>query len=147
MSFSEPPRGPHSGNDRGSHSEDFRSSITWLSDWLSTLRRVRYLTRRKTRFWPLVKRYQTGFSPAGSIIKGLKCNALFHFIFPLRQASWRNPRFFIPVSLFQLADALLGRIAVSIKLRLQILTSVVASVVNEFEQSCRFLDIFRTCFL
>ena len=68
-SFSESPHGPRSGKCKGSRIEEFRSSITWLSDWLSTLRRVRYLTRRKTRFWPLVRRYQTGFSPAGSLSK------------------------------------------------------------------------------
>lgn len=45
---------------------DLRSSITWLSDSLSTLRHVRYLTQRKTRFRPSVKRYRTGFPPAGS---------------------------------------------------------------------------------
>ncbi len=72
----------------------FRSSITGLSDWLSTLRRVRYLTRRKTRFWPLVKRYQTGFPPAGSRSKvsdSLTCHlppspsflAQTPFLFPL----------------------------------------------------------------
>ena len=43
----------------------FRRSIAWLSDSLSTLRRVRYLPRRKTRFRPLVRRYRTGFPPAG----------------------------------------------------------------------------------
>ena len=42
----------------------FRSSIAWLSDSLSTLRRASYPTRRKTRFRPLVRRYRTGFPPA-----------------------------------------------------------------------------------
>jgi len=51
---------------RLSQNENLRSSITWLSDWLSTLRHVRYLTQRKTRFRPLVRRYRTGFPPAGS---------------------------------------------------------------------------------
>jgi hypothetical protein len=45
---------------------DFRSSITWLSDSLSTLRHASYRTQRKTRFRPSVKRYRTGFPPAGS---------------------------------------------------------------------------------
>jgi hypothetical protein len=47
----------------------FRSSIAWLSDSLSTLRRVRYLPQRKTRFRPLVRRYRTGFPPAGFLRK------------------------------------------------------------------------------
>jgi len=51
---------------RLSRGQDFRSSITWLSDSLSTLRHAGYLTQRKTRFRPLVKRYRTGFPPAGS---------------------------------------------------------------------------------
>ncbi len=42
----------------------FRRSIAWLSDWLSTHHRVRYLPQRKTRFRPLVRRYRTGFPPA-----------------------------------------------------------------------------------
>ena len=42
----------------------FRSSIAWLSDSLSTLRRVRCLPRRKTRFQLLVRLYWTGFPPA-----------------------------------------------------------------------------------
>src|SRR5262245_49047527 len=44
----------------------FRRSIARLSDSLSTLRRVSYPTRRKTRFQPLVRRYWTGFYPQGS---------------------------------------------------------------------------------
>ena len=48
---------------------NFRSSITSLSDLLSTLRSDRYRSQRKTRFWPLVRRYQTGFTPAGSLTK------------------------------------------------------------------------------
>ncbi len=51
---------------RLSRKTTFRSSITWLSDSLSTLRHARYLTQRKTRFRSLVRRYRTGFSPAGS---------------------------------------------------------------------------------
>jgi hypothetical protein len=47
----------------------FRSSIAWLPDSLSTPRRVRYLPRRKTRFRPLVRRYRTGFPPAGFLRK------------------------------------------------------------------------------
>ncbi len=43
----------------------FRRSIAWLSDSLFTLRRASYPTRRKTRFRPLVRRYRTGFPPAG----------------------------------------------------------------------------------
>jgi hypothetical protein len=68
-SFSELPHGPCEGNDKGSHRKDFRSSITSLSDWLSTLRHACYRTQRKTRFRPLVRRYRTGFSPAGSLSK------------------------------------------------------------------------------
>ena len=48
---------------------NFRSSVTWLSDLLSTLRSDRYRSQRKTRFWPLVRRCQTGFTPAGSLSK------------------------------------------------------------------------------
>lgn len=51
---------------RLSQRELSRSSITWLPDSLSTLRHARYLTQRKTCFRPLVKRYRTGFRPAGS---------------------------------------------------------------------------------
>ena len=47
----------------------FRRSIAWLSDSLSTLRRARYLPRRKSRFRPLVRRYRTGFRPAGFLRK------------------------------------------------------------------------------
>jgi hypothetical protein len=43
----------------------FRRSIAWLSDSLSTLRSAGYPTPRKTRFRPLVRRYRTGFPPAG----------------------------------------------------------------------------------
>ncbi len=42
----------------------FRRSIAWLSDSLSTLRQVRYLPQRKTRFQLLVRLYWTGFPPA-----------------------------------------------------------------------------------
>jgi hypothetical protein len=52
---------------RLSQKQNLRSSITWLSDSLSTLRHARYLTQRKTRFRPSVKRYRTGFPPAGSL--------------------------------------------------------------------------------
>jgi hypothetical protein len=55
----------------------FRSSIAWLSDSLSTPRRVRYLPRRKTRFRPLVRRYRTGFPPAGFL---RKVSVLFPYI-------------------------------------------------------------------
>ena len=44
----------------------FRRSIAWLSNSLSTLRRLGYPIRRKTRFQPLVRRYWTGFHPQGS---------------------------------------------------------------------------------
>jgi hypothetical protein len=57
-------RGPWSSKGKGSHDWVFRRSIAWLSDSLFTLRRDRYLTRRKTRFQLLVKLYWTGFSPA-----------------------------------------------------------------------------------
>lgn len=57
-------RGPWSSKGRGSCDWVFRRSIAWLSDSLFTLRRVRYLTRRKTRFQLLVRLYWTGFSPA-----------------------------------------------------------------------------------
>ena len=50
----------------------FRRSIAWLSDSLSTLRRVRYLPRRKTRFRPLVRRYRTGLSTRKVPMKGFK---------------------------------------------------------------------------
>src|SRR5262249_5967010 len=40
-------------------------SIAGLSDSLSTLRRLGYPSRRKTRIQPLVRRYWTGFPPAG----------------------------------------------------------------------------------
>jgi hypothetical protein len=43
----------------------FRRSIAWHSDWLSTLRRPGCPVPRKTRFRPLVRRYRTGFPPAG----------------------------------------------------------------------------------
>ena len=55
----------------------FRSSIALLSDSLSTLRRVRYLARRKTRFRPLVRRYRTGFPPARFL---RKVSELFPYI-------------------------------------------------------------------
>ena len=48
---------------------NFRSSITSLSDWLSTLRHACYRTQRKTRFRLLVRHCRTGFSPAGSLSK------------------------------------------------------------------------------
>ena len=48
---------------------NFRSSVTWLSDLLSTLRSDRYQSQRKTRFWPLVRRCQPGFPPGGSLTK------------------------------------------------------------------------------
>ena len=57
-------RGPWSSKGRGSHDWVFRRSIAWLSDSLFTLRRDRYLTRRKTRFQLLVRLYWTGFTPA-----------------------------------------------------------------------------------
>jgi len=57
-------RGPWSSQGKGSHDWVFRRSIAWLSDSLFTLRRDRYLTRRKTRFQLLVRLYWTGFSPA-----------------------------------------------------------------------------------
>src|SRR5262249_32852168 len=44
----------------------FRRSIAWLSDSRSTLRRLGYPSRRKTRFQPLVRRYWAGFYPQGS---------------------------------------------------------------------------------
>ena len=43
----------------------FRSSIAWLSDSLRTLRSARHHAPRNTRFQPLVRRYWTGFTPAG----------------------------------------------------------------------------------
>ncbi len=43
----------------------FRRSIAWLSNSLFSLRRASYPTRRKTRFRLLVRRYRTGFPPAG----------------------------------------------------------------------------------
>ena len=57
-------RGPWSSKGRGSRDWVFRRSIAWLSDSLFTLRRVRYRTRRKTRFQLLVRLYWTGFTPA-----------------------------------------------------------------------------------
>jgi len=47
----------------------FRRSIAWLSDSLSTLRSAGYPAPRKTRFRPLVRRYRTGFPPAGFLRK------------------------------------------------------------------------------
>src|SRR5262245_29515036 len=44
----------------------FPRSIEGRSDSLSTLRRLGYPSRRKTRFQPLVRRYWTGFDPQGS---------------------------------------------------------------------------------
>ena len=43
----------------------FRRSIAWLSDSLFTLRSAGCPAPRKTRFRPLVRRYRTGFPPAG----------------------------------------------------------------------------------
>ena len=51
----------------------FRRSIAWRSGSLSTLRRLGYPVRRKTRFQPLVRRYWTGFPPAGSLRKVSEC--------------------------------------------------------------------------
>ena len=51
----------------------FRRSIAWLSDSLSTLRRAGRPVRRKTRFQPLVRRYWTGFPPAGFRRKVSEC--------------------------------------------------------------------------
>jgi hypothetical protein len=45
---------------------DFRGSIAWLSESLSTLRNGGYPTPRKTRFRVLVKLSRTGFHPQGS---------------------------------------------------------------------------------
>src|SRR5207245_10107787 len=44
---------------------DFRSSMTWLGDSLSTLRRGGRPTRRKTRLRLLAKLCRAGFTPAG----------------------------------------------------------------------------------
>ena len=44
----------------------FRRSIARRSGSLSTLRRLGYPIRRKTRFQPLVRRYWAGFNPQGS---------------------------------------------------------------------------------
>ena len=60
----------------------FRSSIAWLSDSLSTHRRVRYLPRRKTRFRPLVRRYRTGFPPARFLRKVSKLHPYISSPFP-----------------------------------------------------------------
>ena len=65
----------------------FRRSIAWLSDSLSTLRRVSYPTRRKTRFQPLVRRYWTGFDPQGSNERFQ--SAYISSSFP--ELAWRNP--------------------------------------------------------
>ena len=61
----------------------FRSSIAWLSDSLSPLRRTRCHVRRKTRFRPLVRRYRTGFHPQGSAERFQSC---FLHLIPLSQA-------------------------------------------------------------
>ena len=45
---------------------------------LSTLRSDRYRSQRKTCFWPLVRRYQTGFTPAGSLTKVSDFNSHRH---------------------------------------------------------------------
>ena len=58
-------RGPWLNKGKGLPRKVFRRSIAWLSDSLFTLRRASYPTRRKTRFRPLVRRYRTGFPPAG----------------------------------------------------------------------------------
>src|SRR5262249_5288086 len=51
----------------------FRRSIAGLSDSRSTLRRLGHPSRRKTRFQPLVRRYWTGFPPAGLRWKVSEC--------------------------------------------------------------------------
>lgn len=79
---------------------DLRSSITWLSNSLSTLRHARYLTQRKTRFRPSVKRYRTGFPPAGSQSKVSNSHHVNH---PPRQASWRNPRFSLGLVVYRIS--------------------------------------------
>src|SRR5262249_61842562 len=51
----------------------FRRSLAGRSDSRSTLRRAGYPDRRKTRFQPLVRRYWTGFPPAGLRWKVSEC--------------------------------------------------------------------------
>ena len=51
----------------------FRRSIAWLSDSLSTPRRVRCLPRRKTRFQLLVRHYWAGLYPQGSAERFQSC--------------------------------------------------------------------------
>ena len=87
---------PAKGTTKALARQDLRSSMAWLSDWLSTLRRPGYPVPRKTRFRPLVRRYRTGFTPAGSLSKVSNSHHVNHPPPPsfLAQASWRNPVFF-----------------------------------------------------
>jgi len=60
---------PAKGTTKALANKDFRSSITWLSDSLSTLRSDGRPPPRKTRFRLPVRLYRTGFPPAGSLSK------------------------------------------------------------------------------
>jgi hypothetical protein len=73
----------------------FRRSIAGRSDSLSTLRRLGYPSRRKTRFQPLVRRYWTGFDPQGSYERFPRCNRYIPSSFPkLCLAQSHRPRRF-----------------------------------------------------
>ena len=60
---------PAKGTTKALARKDLRSSITWLSDSLSTLRSDGRPPPRKTRFRLPVRLYRTGFPPAGSLSK------------------------------------------------------------------------------
>ncbi len=75
-------------------SMDFRGSIPWLDDSLSTLQRDALAPARcKTRFAPA--RLRSGgrsFAPAGFAMKGFSYVSV-HMAFSFRELTWRNPLF------------------------------------------------------
>ena len=81
-------RGPWSSKGRGSHDWVFRRSIAWLSDSLSTLRRVRYLTTTKDSLPVAGQALLDGLITRKVPLKGFK--VVDYISFPFPKLTWRN---------------------------------------------------------
>ena len=81
-------RGPWSSKGRGSHDWVFRRSIAWLSDSLSTLRRVRYLTTTQDSLPVAGQALLDGVLTRKVPMKGFK--VVDYISFPFPKLSWRN---------------------------------------------------------
>ena len=68
---------------------DFRSSIAWLPDWLSTLRGVSYLSTTQDSLPVAGQALPRGISTRKVPLKGFK--VVNYISFPFPKLSWRKP--------------------------------------------------------